>query len=68
MMGSVLGPSAASADFDQGELAALSALADAGLVPRLRWSSHRVAITVTNITPVQSNPNRLRANATAIAR
>ena len=55
VMGSVLGPSATAADFEQGELAALSALADAGLVPRLRWSSDRLPVTVTNITSVQSN-------------
>lgn len=68
VMGSLLGPSPVTADFDQGELAALSALADAGLLPRLRWSSATSNLSVTNITYAEGNPERSGPKAGAIAR
>ena len=68
VMGSLLGPSPVTADFDPGELAALSALAEAGLLPRLRWSSKSPNPGVTNITPAEGNAGRSRTKAGAIAR
>jgi hypothetical protein len=68
VMGSLLGPSIVSADFDPGTLAALSVLADGGLLPRLRWHSNRSDRDVTKITQPERNLERGRAKAGAIAK
>lgn len=49
-MGSVLGPRPTTAEFDHSELAALDVLAEAGLIPKLRWRPHRAAGDVMNVT------------------
>lgn len=67
VMGSLLGPGRETADFDQGELAALRVLADAGLIPRLRWAEPSGRRDVTNIThrPRNQLGGEIKVNAIA---
>jgi hypothetical protein len=59
VIGSLLLAPPGTAEFDGGELDALTVLAEAGLVPPLRWSARSLPTTVTNVT-AHPGPARTR--------